>query len=414
MKIIVLFLVTFTVYSQQKVDSLLKVGNQFYRKKEFLTAAKNWEQASQLVENKISKREYYNYTAMAFAEAKDSTNSFRCLEIAVDKYGFNDLPAITSDESFDFMKQSNRWKKILKSIKIPYTTNPEKVKIINSDITNFWKAHDLAIKNPEKAKEIYMKEYINKGSDALQFYFVNKIDNIENFVFHHNVKKNFYSSIRKQSMKTKKYIKAYKKSFKKLKEIYPEAIFPPIYFVMGKFNSAGTISSDGLILAIDQAALIETTNVSELTIWEKNNISSFQELPYTVAHELIHYEQDGMASSRMLLKDAIEEGMADFIGELISGKTANERLHVYAKGKEKIIWQEFKKEMLGNDSSNWIANADQETAEKPADLGYWVGYQICKSYYDQHSDKKKAIYEMLHIQDYEKFLKDSKIEDKNW
>jgi Predicted Zn-dependent protease (DUF2268) len=395
---------------QQKVDSLLQLGNTFYKKKEFKTAAKIWENASELAENKIVKRDYYYYTAIAFAEAKDSTNSFRCIEKSVKSCGYNDLPVLVADESFTFMKQSKRWQKLIKSIKVPYTTNPRKVKIIDSDVINFWKAYDLVAKNPEKAKQIYKEEYIDKGSMALQYYYVNKIDNIENFVLQHNVKKKYYKSIRKNTLVTKKFQSFYKKSFKKLKEIYPQAIFPPIYFVIGKYNSAGTISSDGLILAIDQVCMSKDTDISELTTWEKNNNSGFDDLPYTVAHELIHYEQAGMAQSKTLLKAAIEEGMADFIGELISGKTANERLHVYAKGKEKIIWADFKKEMLQSDISNWIANSDQETAEKPADLGYWVGYQICKLHYDQKEDKKKAIYDMLNIQDYEQFLKESKIE----
>jgi len=76
-------------------------------------------------------------------------------------------------------------------------------------------------------------------------------------------------------------------------------------------------------------------DITELSAWEKANISSFKNLPYTVAHELIHFQQDGMASDTTLLKAAIEEGMADFIGELISGKSANESLLIYGKGKEK-------------------------------------------------------------------------------
>lgn len=83
------------------------------------------------------------------------------------------------------------------------------------------------------------------------------------------------------------------------------------------------------------------------------------------------------------MRTYILEGMADFLGELISGKTANEQLHIFAKGKEKIIWKNFKKEMYLNRSDKWIANSEQETADKPADLGYWAGFQICKAYYSE-------------------------------
>jgi hypothetical protein len=41
-----------------------------------------------------------------------------------------------------------------------------------------------------------------------------------------------------------------------------------------------------------------------------------------------------------------------------------------------------------------------------------VGYQICKSYYEEAKNKKQAIYDMLHIQDYKKILAASKLDEK--
>ena len=404
--------ITLFCFSQSTVDSLLRQGNNSYNKREFGNAATTWEKAAELAEYKISKQMYYFYTSLAFASANDSTNSFRSIEIAVNQFGFNNKPALKSENAFEFMKQSNRWVNLMKSIKPVFTTDPSRVEIIDKDVTNFWKAYDQVNSNPTKANEIYKTEYIDKGTIALQFYYVNKIKTIDRFVNTHNVKKKYYSSIRENTFRAKQLKPTYQKSFVKLSEIYPDATFPPIYFVIGRLNSGGTVSSDGLILALDQACMSSTLDTSELSNWEKQNISTIDNLPHTVAHELIHYEQGGMASDTTLLRAAIIEGMADFIGEIISGKTANERLYVFAKGKEKSIWADFAKEMHLNKASNWIANSNQETADKPADLGYWVGYQICKAYYSQSPDKKKAISDMLHIQDYKKFLEESKIEGK--
>jgi hypothetical protein len=398
-------------FSQSSVDSLMRLGNKFYKQKQFDKAASLWEQGAILVENKLSKNTNYSYAANAYAKAKDSTNSLKCLELAVYKLGYNDLTSLKNDDSYEFMKTSIRWKKLLKFIKPTYTTDPNKLNIIDKDVRNFWIAYDSAEKDPMNAEKIYMDNYINKGTMALQFYYINKIDNIKNFVYIHNLRKKYYATIRANTLKAGQLKSTYQKSFVNLKKIYPEAIFPPVYFVMGKLNSAGTVSSEGLILGIDQACMSPSADTSELNTWEKHNISTFKNLPHTVAHELIHYEQDGMASDTTLLAAALKEGMADFIGELISGKSANKRLLIFAKGKEKSIWTDFKKEMYLDRGYNWIANSDKETAEKPADLGYWVGYQICKAYYNQAKDKKKAIYEMLHIQDYKKFLEQSKLDE---
>jgi hypothetical protein len=407
------FLFTINIsFAQTSVDSLMRLGNKFYKQEQFDKAASLWEQGASQVENKLSKNTYYSYAANAYARAKDSTNSFRCLELTVYKLGFNDLPALKNDDSYDYMKTSARWKNIIKFIKPTYTTDPNKLKIIDVDVLNFWKAFDLAEKDPSNAEKIYMDNYINNGTMALQFYYLNKINNIENFVYIHNLRKKYYATIRANTLKAGQLKSTYQKSFVNLKRIYPDAIFPPVYFVVGKLNSAGTVSSEGLIIGIDQACMSPSADTTELSNWEKANISTFKNLPYTVAHELIHFQQDGMASDTTLLKAAIKEGMADFIGELISGKSANENLLIYGKGKEKEIWADFKKEMLLDRASNWIANGGNGKTNKPSDLGYWVGYQICKAYYEQAKDKKKAITEMLHIKDYKKFLEQSKLDEK--
>ena len=112
------------------------------------------------------------------------------------------------------------------------------------------------------------------------------------------------------------------------------------------------------------------------------------------------------------LSACIREGMADFIGELISGKTSNERLKTFAKGKEKQLWQEFTADMYLNRSNHWIANSFEERPDRPADLGYWIGYEICKGYYENSEDKKQAVYDMLHITNYKSFLEKSGVEGK--
>jgi hypothetical protein len=399
-------------FSQSAVDSLLRLGDTFYKKQEFEKAAPLWAKAAELAYFKISRQTYFYYAASAYASANDSINSFKCLEMAVYKFGFNDKIGLTSDDAFKFMLQTKRWNKIINSIEPNYTSDPLEAKIIDTDVNNFWDAYDRVQKNPTQAKKIYKEFYLDKGTIALEFYYIHKIKSIDNFVDIQEKRHKYYKSIRANTLKATQLKKRYVQSFTALKSIYSEAIFPPIYFVVGRLNSAGTASGDGLIIGIDQACMGSSVDKTELNTWEKNNISSLEDLPHTVAHELIHFQQKAMASDTSLLKAAIEEGMADFIGELISGKSANERLLLFAKGKEKKIWEDFKKEMYLNRAHNWIANSDQETEDKPADLGYWVGYQICRAYYARAEDKKQAINDMLHIVDYKSFLEASGVDDK--
>ncbi len=399
-------------FSQSGADSILQTAGNLYKNQDYSGAGKLFEQAGSMTDEQLFKRDYYYYAATSYASAKDSTKSFLALETAVHLFGYNDILQLTNDESFKFMKASKHWSRLIRSIKPAFTSDPLKAKLIDTDVKNFWNAYDKIGNDSSRAKEIYQNDYINKGTIGLRFYYLNKIGSVENFVLMHEQRKKYYASIRSNTLKPGQLKNEYTKIFVSLKNIYADAKFPPIYFVMGKLNSAGTSSSDGLILGIDQACMSANADTTELTTWEKHNISTLKNLPHTVAHELIHFQQNGMASDTTLLKEAILEGMADFIGELISGKSANERLLVYAKGKEKKIWEDFKKEMYLDRKYNWIANGDQETADKPADLGYWVGYQICKAYYEEAKNKKQAIYDMLHIQNYKKFLEKSRLNEK--
>ncbi len=196
----------------------------------------------------------------------------------------------------------------------------------------------------------------------------------------------------------------------KLKEIYPEAVFPDIYFVIGRMSAAGTVSDKGLLIGVDMFGKNGNAPTDELGAWHKAVVSSADRLPYIVAHELIHYEQKNVDDATLLAR-ALGEGVPDFVAELIAGDTINPHLHKYANPLEKELWLEFKKEMNGTNDGNWLYQGDK-AVNRPADLGYWMGYKIAENYYKNAKDKKQAVKDMLEIKDFAKFLADSRYEEK--
>ncbi len=69
-----------------------------------------------------------------------------------------------------------------------------------------------------------------------------------------------------------------RKAYEELKRLYPEAVLPPAYFVIGAYNSGGTSSDNGLIMRVAMQTDIDN-------------------LLYIVAHELIHFNQNYPNSS---------------------------------------------------------------------------------------------------------------------
>ncbi|MBX7174494.1 MAG: hypothetical protein K1X72_26205 [Pyrinomonadaceae bacterium] len=285
--------------------------------------------------------------------------------------------------------------------------DPEKVKFVFSDIDNFWRAYDLAQKETafDKKVEIYQREYYDKASDGLKNFIGLRIGKAENLVKKIDAMPKYYASIRANTLRAAEMRGQMLESFQRLKSIYPNAVFPDVYFVIGRLSSGGTTWSTGLLIGTEMCSLPKNADESEFTDWHKAVLKPIDELPGIVSHELIHFQQK-MPDKAKLLTQSLNEGSADFVGEMISKMNINSKSYIYGNANEKALWLEFKAEMNGSNFDKWLYNGSKIT-DRPADLGYFVGYKICEAYYKKAKDKKQAIADILNIQDDEEFLKES-------
>ncbi|MEQ9402916.1 MAG: DUF2268 domain-containing putative Zn-dependent protease [Cyclobacteriaceae bacterium] len=278
--------------------------------------------------------------------------------------------------------------------------DPEKIEIVTSDLDNFWIAFDESGSgfNPDAFKRLYLK----KGSKGLKGFMRGRIKNADNLSQVISKRPEYYESLRNITPKIPLMKNEISYHLVKMKEFYPDAIFPPVYFVIGVMNSGGTTSGNGLIIGADMYGLTEETPMEELNSWHRSVLKSVDEIPHIVAHELVHFQQK--YDSKNLLGAAIKEGAADFIAELVSGRHINQHVHDFANPKEEELWFEFKDRMFDKDYQGWLYSSQKG---RPNDLGYWMGYKIVKAYFDNSPDKKKAIHEIMNIRDFEAFLESS-------
>jgi hypothetical protein len=290
--------------------------------------------------------------------------------------------------------------------------DPAKARLVTSDIDNFWRAYDLAAKEttPEKRKEIFQREYLDKGSIGLQDFIKLRIRNSESLLSTIDRQPLYYASIRKETLKVSAMSGKIRESFRKLKNLYPDAVFPDVYFTIGRLSSGGTTSKSGLLIGTEMYGRTKDTPTAELNDWLKEVLKPIDNLPAIVAHEIIHFEQNTIESSKLLAR-SINEGAADFIGEMVAGQMINPHLHTYGNPREHELWKEFQQEMQGTTYTKWLYNGSA-VKDRPADLGYYMGYKICEAYYKNAKDKKQAIKDILTIKDFNKFLQDSKYAEK--
>jgi hypothetical protein len=187
-------------------------------------------------------------------------------------------------------------------------------------------------------------------------------------------------------------------AFRRLAELFPDAVFPPIWFIVGDNGAAGLTRPEGVIIAAER----------------------FTERPEDIVplvlHELAHFQQafvQGVDAyqriygpKQTLLGLALREGSAELIAYLTTGEHINPAAERYGLANESELWCTFREEMYNRDPGDWLFQRPSR-AEWPPDLGYWIGYRIAQSYYDRSENKAHAILDILGLTDFDAFLQAS-------
>jgi hypothetical protein len=58
-------------------------------------------------------------------------------------------------------------------------------------------------------------------------------------------------------------------------------------------------------------------------------------------------------------------------------------------------------------TKTWIASGSDPHNHGAPDLGYWVGYRICQSYYERATDKRRAVRDLVRLEDPDRILRES-------
>lgn len=266
-----------------------------------------------------------------------------------------------------------------------FPSDPDSSVFITKDIDNFWKAFDMFKK--DTTVNPFGKAYIDIGSAGVKGFIPNRIVSADNLLKVVRKRNSDYENARTITLQMTRKEKQCRSAFYALKYWYPEAKFPPVYFVIGAFNSGGTANEEGVFIGAEKQA-------------------SADAVPYIVAHELIHFQQKNWMENPTLLQQSIIEGSADFLGELISGSAGDKKTIEYGEKNEERLCREFVAKMDSTDYTDWLYGVSGKD-DRPNDLGYWIGYKITREYFQHAADKRQAVREILDIRDYKEFLNKS-------
>ena len=245
--------------------------------------------------------------------------------------------------------------------------HPDSARVVTDDVARFWAAYDAS--TPETRAGALQTGYLDPGTVGLQDLFGLEIGSVEAFAAAVDGHPDVYARARAGSLRAAEIEPEVRAAYRRLAALYPDAVFPDLYVVVGAMTAAGKANSRGLVVAAERFP----------------GPPGGPPLPgavSTVVHELVHAQQEGDAGLS-LLAQALREGVADYVAEMVVGapSPADVATHAWADAREGEVWCAFAVEMEGADVGRWLYDAPE--GDRPANLGYYVGYQIAEAYHER-------------------------------
>ncbi|WP_412468705.1 hypothetical protein [Pedobacter sp. KLB.chiD] len=268
--------------------------------------------------------------------------------------------------------------------------------IYTSDIDRFWTAVDSVQSTNDITKQVQFvqKLYVDKGTEGLKAFMQARDYDAKLWVELINKYPKFWQSIRANTLSVKGQVNLITTGVKTLKKIYPEMRPAKMYFTIGGLSSGGTTTGDMVLVGAEIATADYKTDASELGDWLKTVFKNQQSsnLVGLNIHEYVHTQQK--SGGNTVLVQCIREGAADFIAELVTKNPNINTYVIYGRQHEKELKRKFAIDMFSTATALWLYNG---TNNSHPDLGYYIGYAICKAYYDQKSNKKQAVKNIIEL-----------------
>jgi len=268
--------------------------------------------------------------------------------------------------------------------------------IRTSDVDRFFALYDATGGKPTASQ---LQAYIDGGTEGFLAFARMRRTTGERIAISIENQPQIYSEARKCAAVLPAVKGRLSHSLDRLKQLYPEATLPPITLAVGRGKPVGTADLNGVMIGLEALCAADFMNPK---IEDR--------FVYVIAHEYVHVQQARFYTEdpkETVLRATLTEGAAELVGELTSGSVSYGHLPAMVQGREASLEAAFltdvDKTALG---SAWLYNYPG-TAEQPADLGYWIGYRIAKSYYQKAIDKRAALQDIIEMRDPKAFLRKS-------
>ncbi|WP_338425064.1 hypothetical protein [Sphingopyxis kveilinensis] len=234
----------------------------------------------------------------------------------------------------------------------------------------------------------------------------------------------FYRSIVGLRERLRPYETAITQAMVRVRAFLPGTPEVPVFFLVGTLGPGATprevrrgadATSLGILMPAEHLAMTVDTDMSEFPEGRAGR-ANVGDVTGFVSHEYGHVAQvhlQGLARYRELytipgnatnLAMAIREGGADYISWLATGQR-RER-HRYFDAHARTLGREFVAiaHLPAADFRGWFSGVDSNNPGRPAQIGYAVGFDICRHFMDAAADRSAALLAIASASEAKDFL----------
>lgn len=276
-------------------------------------------------------------------------------------------------------------------------------RIVFADIDRFWVAYDSMRTTPDSLRQLQFINalYITPGTPGLRAFMDVRGYKAEDWVRSVRRHPKFWASIRPRTQLAKTAATGIEPYLRKLQQLYPPLRPASLYFTIGVLGSGGTTKDSLVLIGAELATGNASVDISEFKPgmhaflarhFQRDPLQGF--IPLNV-HEYVHTQLKGPGSN--VLSQAIYEGTCDLLAELATGQPVPQQYMTYGPRHEAELKKRFGVEMFNPNFEHWFYNQESTDPRHVPDLGYYMGYSICRTYYRRAKDKPQAIREMVEL-----------------
>jgi len=276
---------------------------------------------------------------------------------------------------------------------------------VTEDITNFWNAYDQITATNDSTTQYALLDslFITPGTPGLQAIMQRRGYTAASYIDAINRYPQFWASVRSNTQQSDAYADEINAGIEKLRAIYPDLKPANVYFTMGALMTNGMTLDDVVFIGSEVAMADSTVVTEELPGRLGENLRAYFDgnpithIAFLNVHEYVHTQQGPFGST--LLQVALQEGVAEFVAVLATEKASPTPAVSFGQNNEPAVRDRFVTEMFSPNTNDWLYNNfSNDFAMR--DMGYYTGYAIAEGYYEQATDKAKAIAELIEL-DYE-------------